>query len=760
MRRFLPMLVLALAGLSARADGPRAGDGGWFWQNPLPTSNPIQGVHFVSPTMGWAIGDNGTILRTDDGGATWKYQQSGTDAYLVFGQFLGATGWVIGYRSPYASGLQTVLLATRDGGATWFPQDPAADGMLLDAHIISPLEAWLVGDAGTVRHTTNRGVTWEAVPTGAGTRLNDVYFFSPGFGWMAGGDYETSSRALLRTKDRGYTWTGGVTMPGVPLMQVGFPAGSLSVGWATDAEGKLLRTTDQGATWTPVATDARGQFFQLLNNSTGWLYGPDVWRTDDGGTTWRKLPWQTDGPKDSLRFLNAQRGYSVQNYEPYRTDDGGETWRPLFPDSPKPSFVAVSFPNAREGWVLTRDGSAWHATDAGEHWEPVATGFPPPGSPPYAYAADIAFPDSEHGWIVGVGGTIIRTEDGGRTWQAQASGATSDWREIQALDADHAWARGSYEGFVRTRDGGRTWEPLPYGGRFHFVDADTGFRVQENVVQRTTDGGLNWTDAATLDPGFKPTRLDFLDASNGLAGGIVLDSIGRIQRPILLRTRDGGATWTEQRIGADWNEPILAVRLLGPEDMWALTTAFTYRSRDDGRTWARGWLGSPWLMADVAFPDPWNGWAVGPQGTILHTRTGGLPPGDVNADGQINAADAARALAVAGGLSNDPLEAALADMDGDGRVTMADALGILRGVSQSATLEGILFTNTRHLYSPYGTHMLRSPSGALTPLISARMNLDGYDGRSVRLRGEWLPDYPPKDWGTSPMLNVTWLSVE
>jgi hypothetical protein len=63
----------------------------WFWQNPLPQGNTLNAVDFVSPSIGWAVGYYGTILRTTDGGTTWNSQTSGTTdnlRLLVVGKIL------------------------------------------------------------------------------------------------------------------------------------------------------------------------------------------------------------------------------------------------------------------------------------------------------------------------------------------------------------------------------------------------------------------------------------------------------------------------------------------------------------------------------------------------------------------------------------------------------------------------------------------------------------------------------------------------
>jgi len=53
--------------------------GGWFWQNPLPPGNTLQGVSFSDANNGTAVGNYGTIVRTTDGGNSWIVQKSGTE---------------------------------------------------------------------------------------------------------------------------------------------------------------------------------------------------------------------------------------------------------------------------------------------------------------------------------------------------------------------------------------------------------------------------------------------------------------------------------------------------------------------------------------------------------------------------------------------------------------------------------------------------------------------------------------------------------
>jgi photosystem II stability/assembly factor-like uncharacterized protein len=76
--------------------------------SPLPS---VYSLFFVSPREGWAVGQEGTIARTYDGGRQWELQPSGTREALYDVGVGRERGWIIGDRG-------TVLIST-DRGARW-----------------------------------------------------------------------------------------------------------------------------------------------------------------------------------------------------------------------------------------------------------------------------------------------------------------------------------------------------------------------------------------------------------------------------------------------------------------------------------------------------------------------------------------------------------------------------------------------------------------------------------------------------------------
>src|SRR5215471_18871486 len=88
------ILFFALAALGTRASFAQSG---WFWQNPLPQGNGLFAAAAPDSSTVVVVGNLGTILRTDDGGATWTPQSSGTTKSLFGVSFVDAnTGTAVG----------------------------------------------------------------------------------------------------------------------------------------------------------------------------------------------------------------------------------------------------------------------------------------------------------------------------------------------------------------------------------------------------------------------------------------------------------------------------------------------------------------------------------------------------------------------------------------------------------------------------------------------------------------------------------------
>src|SRR3954469_13525014 len=78
-------LILAaclIACAPAHAAEVTTGHSGWNWGNPLPQGNTLRAVEF-NGTRGFATGDFGTVLRTDDRGRSWTGVFTDTTSMLA-----------------------------------------------------------------------------------------------------------------------------------------------------------------------------------------------------------------------------------------------------------------------------------------------------------------------------------------------------------------------------------------------------------------------------------------------------------------------------------------------------------------------------------------------------------------------------------------------------------------------------------------------------------------------------------------------------
>ena len=67
----------------------------------------------------WAVGMEGTIIATRDGGEHWRRQPSGVDHALQAVAFADTLhGWAVGLKRG-STGYESVIIGTIDGGRSW-----------------------------------------------------------------------------------------------------------------------------------------------------------------------------------------------------------------------------------------------------------------------------------------------------------------------------------------------------------------------------------------------------------------------------------------------------------------------------------------------------------------------------------------------------------------------------------------------------------------------------------------------------------------
>jgi photosystem II stability/assembly factor-like uncharacterized protein len=182
---------------------------------------------------GFAVGDNGTIMRTTNGGESWTKQTSGTTNNLRNVCFVRQGGTDIGI----AVGLEGTILRTTNGGQSWSKQLSKTNAALNSVFFTDKNIGTVVG-ANTILRTTNGGATWQQSPN---VYLNSVYFADNNTGWAVG-----ERGLILKTTDGGLTWTKLVSGASRSLLAVQFI--DSETGLIVGECGKILKTTNGGIT--------------------------------------------------------------------------------------------------------------------------------------------------------------------------------------------------------------------------------------------------------------------------------------------------------------------------------------------------------------------------------------------------------------------------------------------------------------------------------------------------------------------------------
>jgi photosystem II stability/assembly factor-like uncharacterized protein len=215
----------------------------------------------------------------------------------------------------------------------------------------------------------------------------------------------------------------------------------------------------------------------------------------------------------------------------------------------------------------------------------------------------IAFVSENEGWICGPEGSILHTTDGGLTWESQKSNVSVTLRDIQFLDKNTGFIAGDDINFLKTTDGGKNWTNIKVTAisdattdlyKIKFFSATTGVilgykssTTGPGYILKTTDGGTTWTITAT-NASKSFLSFDFFSSTNGVMTGKDFNTISY--------TTDGGSTWTAATAPTDVPSTIIYTR----------SDLFTVCMASNNVVYASGW-----------------GSTSGPQPTILIKSTDG-----------------------------------------------------------------------------------------------------------------------------------------
>lgn len=234
----------------------------------------------------------------------------------------------------------------------------AATTLLLDAAVAGD-RVIAVGQRGHIL-LSDIGATWKQARVPVRALLTAIHMHDDATGWAVGHD-----AVILRTDDAGDTWRLVHRAPEEerPLLDVWFR--DKETGFAVGAYGYFLATRDGGATWTsrPVSRDdfhlneivSAGGERLFLAAEAGVVY-----RSDDGGGTWRELDSPYTGSWYGALVLDADRLLLLGlRGHLFRSEDAGASWTRVATRTTATLTDAVRLPSGHllftglEGVILT-----------------------------------------------------------------------------------------------------------------------------------------------------------------------------------------------------------------------------------------------------------------------------------------------------------------------------------------------------------------------------------------------------------------------
>ncbi len=563
------------------------------------------------------------IYRSNDAGRTWRHlglrdgQQipaiavDPRDPNRVFAAVLG---------HPYGPNAERGVFRSTDGGLSW-------------TKVLGPDEN--TGAFDVVFDPSNAQTVYAVLWAGRQAP------------WEVGGSFLLSgNNGLFKSTDGGSTWQRvGAGLPGAEqgLGRIGLgvsPSEPQRLYAVVGAQhgGGVYRSDDGGANFRLVNADDRlwgrdGDFNEVKVNpkNADEIYIANVacWKSTDGGahfTGFRGAP----GGDDSHRFwispddpriilLAGDQGAII-------TVNGGETWSSwynqptaqsyhLITDNSMPGPAYRVYSSQQESgsigsWSMGPDGQITF-----REWHPVA-------AEEYGYlAVDPLHPDiifggklSRYDWNTGevrqiapepirgkyrfvrsmpvifspvipsilyyAGNVVFKTLNGGQSWSVISPDLTREHSEVPAnlgaftsLDPEH----GNHRGVIYTI--------APSFKRVNLLWAGT----DDGQIWVTHNGGGHWTNVTP--PQLTPwSKVSLMEAShtdtNTVYAAINTFRLDQLH-PHILRTTDGGATWTEIVSGIDDGQIVNVVREdpKRPGLLFAGTERGVYVSFDHGDHW-------------------------------------------------------------------------------------------------------------------------------------------------------------------------------
>ena len=506
----------------------------------------------------------------------------------------------------------------------WFLQSPLPNPYAsLSIKFVNNYTGVSVGFCGAVCKTTNGGVSWKNINSNTTKSLRYLVFVNSNTGFAIG-----DSSIIIKTTNKGDNWSISYnTNSEYAFHSIYFI--NANTGFAfRDSSNILLKTTDCGNNWISYTTDLYLPSFifcypnlYFLNENTGIFYlGIYFYKTTNGGINWS---FKDISPLclTRIHFFNQNTGIAT-GFDGYvvKTTDAGNNWSILSQVTPIADLIDMKFLDSLNGYLFSREiGIIYRTTNQGINWMVLANS---------AYGGNKAFdfPDINTGFIASPD-RFIKTTTAGALWDVITSGTVKMLHTIHFANQKTGFAAGENI-ILKTTNSGNFWtvNNLIYNPNnfidIHCFDTSNALVFSSHTIQKTTDGGMNWTmklitggeeiingvcyinnivyycaENGTIGkstnagenwfnyefPGNRFQCLSFVDENTGYASDYYYSSMNSIPR--IYKTINGGMNWnliyTSQYINIYYNKVFFTDTLYG----FVSASGFLMKTSNGGYNW-------------------------------------------------------------------------------------------------------------------------------------------------------------------------------
>lgn len=216
---------------------------------PFVPSQTLWDIHCINKDTVIAVGDNGYIIRTSNGGSHWDSIYSGVTYSLFKITFLNDS---IGY----ICGGKGTILKTENSGITWTNISIPISLNFLSMSYINQDTGWIVGgngaypyilygDKGVLIKTTNGGKSW-LIDTNYTSVISSVFFLDKDTGYIG-----LSNNILYKTVNGGLLYDTVIQLSGI-FRSIYFCYPQTGYFILSENGGGVYKTNDCGVIWNKI----------------------------------------------------------------------------------------------------------------------------------------------------------------------------------------------------------------------------------------------------------------------------------------------------------------------------------------------------------------------------------------------------------------------------------------------------------------------------------------------------------------------------